>query len=78
MVPMAEITRAEVEDISPMSYGGWGYRIRPGVRAVVVRGGPSLRLVRTDKADLVLTVDDPQTGAGLVNSLLARTQRLTG
>lgn len=78
MVPMAEITRAEVEDVSPMSYGGWGYRLRPGVRAVVVRGGPSLRLVRTDKADLVLTVDDPQTGAGLVNSLLARVQRPTG
>ncbi len=72
VIPMARIRGAEVEDVSPMSYGGWGYRLRPGVKALVVRGGPGLRLVREDEADLVLTVDDPETGAGLINSLLAR------
>ena len=55
-----------------MSYGGWGYRVRPGVRAIVIRGGEGLRIGRTNKADLVVTVDDAATGAGLVNALLQR------
>lgn len=69
-VPMAAIERAEVEQVEPMAYGGWGYRLRPGVRAIVTRGGESLRLVRADKPDLVLTVDDAVTGAGVINSML--------
>jgi hypothetical protein len=68
-VPMSSISRAEVETVNPMAYGGWGYRLRPGVRAFVTRSGESLRLVRDDKADLVLTVDDASTGAGLLNSM---------
>lgn len=67
---MSAISQAEVETVAPMSYGGWGYRLRPGVRAIVTRGGAGLRLVRDGKADLVLTVDDAPTGAGLINSML--------
>lgn len=69
MVPMGAIERAEVEEVRPMAYGGWGYRLRPGVRALVTRGGPALRLVRADMPDLVLTVTDAETGAGVVNAL---------
>lgn len=69
-VPLADISRAETENVMPMAYGGWGYRIRPGVRALVVRGGESLRLVREHKADILLTVDDAETGAGLINSMI--------
>lgn len=71
-VPISDIAAAHVEHVAPMAYGGWGYRVRPGVRAVIVRGGTSLRLERRDRADLVLTVDDPETGAGLVNALKQR------
>ncbi len=70
-VPLESIARAEVETVNPMAYGGWGYRVRPGVRAVVVRGGQSLRLVRDGGTDLVYTVDGAETGAGLVNALVA-------
>jgi hypothetical protein len=73
-VPMAEISGASVERLLPLAYGGWGYRIRPGSRAVVVRGGDALRLRREAKADLVVTVDDAGTGAGLVNSILGSRQ----
>jgi hypothetical protein len=71
-VPMSRIEGAEVEDVRPMSYGGWGYRLRPGIRALVVRGGPGLRIVRSGTPDLVLTVDDAATGAALINTLRAR------
>jgi hypothetical protein len=40
------------------------------VRAIVTRGGEALRLVREEMPDLVLTVDDAETGAGLINSML--------
>lgn len=69
-VDLRTIEHAEVEMVEPMSYGGWGYRVRPGVRAIVVRRGPAIRLVRIDKADLVITVDDAAAGAGLVNGLI--------
>jgi hypothetical protein len=35
---------------------------------VVVRHGEALRLRRAGKPDLVVTVDDAETGAGLVNA----------
>lgn len=69
-VPLGTIGRAEVEQVNPMAYGGWGYRLRPGVRAVVVRGGDALKLVRSQRYDLVYTVDDAETGAGLLNAIV--------
>jgi len=68
-VSVEEITGTSVEHVMPMAYGGWGYRIRPGARAVVVRGGTALRLRRRDRPDLVVTVDDAETGAGLVGAI---------
>jgi hypothetical protein len=70
-VPLDSVTRAEVEVVRPMAYGGWGYRARPGVHAIVVRSGAGLRLVRGDGADLVYTVEDAETAAGLVNAIVA-------
>ena len=69
-VPIDSVERAELETVVPMAYGGWGYRVRPGVRAVVARGGEAIRLVRADGPDLVYTVDDAETGAGLVNAIV--------
>jgi len=69
-VSLDSVSSAEVEMVRPMAYGGWGYRARPGVRAIVVRSGAGLRLVRSDGADLVYTVDDAETAAGLVNAIV--------
>jgi hypothetical protein len=68
-IPINTITRADVEDVSPLSYGGWGYRGRPGVRAFVIRKGEGIRLTRTGKPDLVVTVDDAARGTALINSM---------
>jgi hypothetical protein len=72
-VPLSEVSAAELEIVNPMSYGGWGYRLRPGVRAIITRSGEAMRLVRPYKQDLVMTVDDAETGAGLINALLKET-----
>jgi hypothetical protein len=76
-IPFDEIARAEVLHVEPLSYGGWGYRIvasrvLTNARAIVVRRGPGIRLVREDRPDLIVTVDDAERGAGLINELLRR------
>ena len=73
-IPLEEIERAEVVDVNPMAYGGYGFRARPGETAWIVRKGPGLRVVRKEGRDLVATLPDPEEGAGLLNDLL-RTQR---
>lgn len=79
-VRTADVVRATAEDVRPMANGGWGYR---GSRrlfkraAVVVRGGEGLVLALRDGTRLVVTVDDAETAAGLVNDLAARTAPAT-
>ena len=57
-----DIESAEMIDVRPMKWGGWGYR---GSRrlfkraAIVIRGGPGLRLGLADGTILTITVDDP-------------------
>jgi hypothetical protein len=71
-VPLERITAVRVEDVEPMRYGGWGYRMMPGVRAVVIRRGPGLRVERVGRPALVVTVDDADRGAALLTTLIAR------
>lgn len=75
-VRLSDIERVEVVDVDPVAYGGWGYRFRPGSTAVIVRSGPGIRVVRKGRRDLVVTVDDPAGGAGVVNDVLRREGRL--
>lgn len=70
-VPLDVVEAVEVEDVEPMAYGGWGYRVMPGVRAVVIRRGPGLRVRRAGGADLVVTVDDAATAAGVLAAHVA-------
>jgi hypothetical protein len=65
-VPLGTIERIVVEDVEPLAYGGWGYRWMPGVRAVVIRRGVGLRIGRAGQPDLVVTVDDAATAAGVL------------
>lgn len=62
-IPVAEIEGAEVIDVRPLRYGGWGYRgsLRLFRRAAVtLRSGPGLRLALTGGRVFVVTVDGPQ------------------
>lgn len=74
-IALSEIRRAGALELAPLQWGGWGYR---GSRrlfrkaAVVLRAGPALRLDLVDDTQLVVTMDDAESGAGLLNDLLAR------
>jgi len=65
-VPLSAIEHITVEDVDPLAFGGWGYRVLPGVRAVVIRRGVGVRVVRTGRPDLVVTVDDAASAAGVL------------
>lgn len=70
-VGLADVVAVHAEHIEPMTYGGYGLRVVPGARAVVIRGGQGLRVERDGKADLVVTVDDAPRGAGVLLAHLA-------
>jgi hypothetical protein len=65
-VPLDAVEDVSVEDVEPLAHGGWGYRVTPGVRAVVIRRGVGLRVTRTGRPDLVVTIDDEARAAGVL------------
>jgi len=74
-VPLEDIAEAEQIDIDPWRVGGWGVRKvprRPGATAVVIRAGEGIQVRRRDGRDLLVTVPDAGTAAGLLNDLSAR------
>lgn len=73
--PLDRITSAEVGYVqSPLrEFGGWGWRItRRGVRGWIGRDGEALVVHRFDEPDIVLTIDDPEPAARVVNTLVDR------
>ena len=69
--PLEEIAGVHAEVVDPLAYGGWGLRVLPGIRGLVVRRGPGLRVERRDAATLVVTVDDAAAAAGVLEAHLA-------
>lgn len=64
-----EISNASAVAVKPMSYGGWGYRVRSGVRAIIIRSGPAIRIDRPDGPDLLITVGDAPAGAAAISTM---------
>lgn len=71
-VPLDTVTGASTTTIRPLEFGGWGIRMQPGgaTTAVVTRAGPALRLDRTDGSAVVVSLDEADEAAAVVNSLL--------
>ncbi|GAB3466532.1 DUF1648 domain-containing protein [Actinophytocola sediminis] len=63
---------AVAEHVSPAQFGGWGYRIVPGASGFLLRSGTALVLTRTSGRRFVVTVDDAETAARVVNGLRDR------
>ncbi|GAB2915077.1 DUF1648 domain-containing protein [Streptomyces mayteni] len=72
-VPLDRIVSAtSVEVNATADFGGWGYRIRPGRRGVVLRSGEALSARLAGGREFVVTVDDSTTAAALLNGLCDR------
>ena len=75
-IPLADIERLEyVPDLRPVRYGGWGYRGSLRLlkkAAVILRRGPGVIFALTGDRRYIVTVDDAETLAEVVQS------RLTG
>ncbi|UGQ11680.1 DUF1648 domain-containing protein [Yinghuangia sp. ASG 101] len=53
-------------------FGGWGYRVRPNARGVILRSGEALELRLGGGDAFVVTTSDARTAANVVNTLAAR------
>ncbi|WP_103351776.1 hypothetical protein [Amycolatopsis sp. CA-128772] len=73
----ADVHEATARELATFGDGGLGLRFNPvtGTTAYKVRGGPALALALENGRTVLVSVADPETGAGLVNDLLA--QRVT-
>lgn len=74
-VPLSRIATAQAIDVRPSEWGGWGYRGNLTLMnraAVVLRAGPGLRLDLHDGKVFVVTIDDPDTPARLLNAEASR------
>lgn len=72
-VGLSEITSVSSGETSGLSeFGGWGLRMAPGARGIILQDGNALRVERRDKPALVVTVDDADEAADVLASLLQR------
>ena len=74
-VPLAEIAQATAIDVRPREWGGWGYRGSLhgfGTAGAILRAGAGLHLNLVGGRVFVVTVDDPEIGAGLLNDYVRR------
>jgi hypothetical protein len=77
VIPLNEVEMAEVVQVRPLpEFGGWGVRGGKGGRVgVIIRKGPALQVHRSGGRLFLVTVDDAETGAALLNTLAARAPR---
>ncbi len=74
-IPLERIEAAEAIDLKPAEWGGWGYRGSLKLfrqAAVVLRGGPGLRIDLADGRRFAVSIDDPGTAAAVLNREASR------
>ncbi|MEU8617890.1 hypothetical protein [Streptomyces sp. NPDC048623] len=73
-IPLSHVVDADVDpSVTPRQWGGWGYRWRPEKgTAVIVRRGEGLVLRLGDGRTFTVTVDDAESAARTIRTLLHR------
>lgn len=76
-LPLEDVVAARATTVDPFAeFGGWGYRVGLHNRTgFVVRKGEALEVERGDGSRWVVTVDDAEQGAALLNTLAERVRR---
>ncbi len=67
-IPRARIQHVRIEEVSPMQWGGWGYRIRGSASRVVVCGGPAVVVELTGGWSFGVTVPDAESFARVLSA----------
>lgn len=67
-VALSDVTGVSLVDVVPGDFGGYGLRLLPGRLGLITRSGPALR-VEHGEGELVITVDDAATAAGVLDGL---------
>ena len=67
-IGLEDVRQASVMEVSPGDFGGMGLRAMPGRLGIITRSGRALR-VRHERGELVITVDDAGTAAGVLEGL---------
>jgi hypothetical protein len=75
-VPVQDIAAAEVIQVDPLwEFGGWGLRVdTAGRTGLVTRKGEALQVRRGDGTAVVITVDEADRAAAILNTLADRYQ----
>lgn len=72
-VPLDDVRAVAVADVTPMGeFGGYGIRSTPGRFGVVTRRGEAIEVERMSGRRFVVTAGDAETGAALLQALVAR------
>ena len=73
-IPLDQVARASATTVRCFAeFGGWGWRTaRDGRTGILLRSGEALEVTRTDGSVFVVTVDDAETAASLLNTLADR------
>jgi hypothetical protein len=70
--PLDHISSARAIAVDPAAYGGTGWKKVPGQSALILRAGEAMAITLRDGSQFVVTVDDPERGAALLNGLIER------
>lgn len=71
-IPLTDIRTVQVVDVTPTrDFGGYGWRWTvDGRSGVILRAGPAIEVTAASGKRFVVTVDDADTGAGVLAALL--------
>ncbi|PRZ41706.1 hypothetical protein CLV47_10865 [Antricoccus suffuscus] len=73
---MRDVDHADYADkISPLRYGGWGLRMRPNGRNLIMGSGPALLVRMTNGNEHVISMPSPREAAGVINGVLRHATR---
>lgn len=79
-IPLGEVTEARATTVRCFpEFGGWGWRTAmDGRTGILLRSGEALEVTRTGGGVFLVTVDDAETAAGLLNTLADRSRQREG
>ncbi|NAZ16645.1 DUF3093 family protein [Glutamicibacter soli] len=69
-IKVEDIESVSSEEILPMEWGGWGWRIFPGGSAVVLKRSQGLAVELKDKKRFAVTIGDSQQAAARLHTLM--------